>query len=1765
MEYLEEMKIANEMARKFGQMREDIQKTFGKDINEYILGDEKPYLNRNYKELPDSFGKKLRLHLENGGMPSEFFKKNIKKFNGYIPEELLPYFYRSLDTVNEWQVSWSNYYRRSYRAKNDYTLYLERFLDIINSYSKIANYGYDISDLVKENVSEEMMLYIKHKNRWFLSDYYIAAKLDEGDEKLEEALTDVLYGEAGSVNPIHIRGIVMSHNEKMFELLGKTLFAAKLSEGLRQVICENMDFGTKEAFLYLLKVIQDNDLIRFSSVKRAIATFTGLFAYDSKDIDRISDKTLSLIGKALSDDGAIEELLSSEDSMEIYIALWAICFVDVQTAFERAKKLALEGSRHQRLVACYFVAHSGVPFVTNDFAKNIVRNYSDDDENLAIVMNIFMAAVGTSLYRVLYPKNYNRYKSKDEKFSRVYADYSDFFESPEECREFNDILYGVLDRLPKKGQRFEPCVFPWYVSTLSPSDIVVRIVFCASALKDQELILKAAGMFKDISSGSGHRTKAIEILLREPDTPELLDILTQEMSDADSSCREVAFRILKQELKEDRSGLPGELAAPAGRLPERSYMILEDMLRLKRADLRNNVLGLLMTRGPEEKIEMLERLFKDGKEEKVTAGLDILMQMKKSDEPTFKDAADTIKYIEKPTTKEKILIDEINGASSADGDTKQELFYDVNATYEPVIDEDYLAEATQAFYKLFPDSKAAEVISSSQNFASKLKNLFSAGSKKKASEKEALGFVEELDDLIEANKDREYNIWNGPTLLGNMLTREYVNGKVGELPFLDLWDSFWDTHEISDGQLLSLYYIYKEMHYNETIFGYLDHFKPVFVNLFGPIFASKKFNGGKHRNQVYKVLSHYIYKRNILKENNRYIAAITMLYLNRTKESLEYTFTKDKYKNEWNKRSAEDGVRYKKSILDTPIIEEAMMSISMDDRNFPIHYAFYNGVVQKLVLNKSLVIRDYGSAYSSGKLMGPHPLDYIRAAKSEIITKDFMYKSLMAKGNIKESLSHLSNLAKFIYESDITVSTRTRGYSWYGGGIKSSVSTLLKTGMEDVKRENLSEDDEKILALAEECYEKICGFVMNTELVRGDTETDYSSASLSLNRVYGVEYLIRILGALGEETLDRSSYFYAYSNRSISKRESLSHLLSICIPDPREGDAAAQAEKLKSLVKGTDIKESRLIEAGLYSPEWLPIVGEYLGWEGFMSGCYYFMAHMNEKFDDKRAAIIAKYTPLNEQELNDGAFDINWFNEVYKTLGKKRFDAIYKAAKYISDGGKHTRARKYADAARGEMDPAKTAEDIEKKRNKDLLMAYALIPCKEKEKKDRYAFIQKYMKESKKFGAQRRASEKAAAEMAIKNMAIASGFSDETRFVLKMEREIASGLSMYFEPHEVDGYLVSLSPDDAGKLNFLIKKGDKTLKAVPAGIKKKDYIVDITEAKKTFTEQYRRTRIMMEEAMESETEFFVSEILDMSTDPVIGPMINKLLFKQGDFLGFPDDIRTAELEGKTTVLVAHPYHLYKAGRWHEFQKICYDRQIKQPFKQIFRELYVKTDEERDVYESRRYAGNQINPKQTVGVLRNRRWIADAEAGLQKVYYKEDIIATIYALADWFSPSDIEAPTLEWVCFYDRKTFERKLISEIPDIIFSEVMRDVDLAVSVAHAGEIDPEMSHSTIEMRRAIAEFVVPMFKLKNVTFTDSHALVKGERGSYNIHLGSGVIHQEGGPMINVLPVHSQHRGRIFLPFVDDDPKTAEIMSKIIFFAEDKKIKDPFILNQIV
>ncbi len=53
------------------------------------------------------------------------------------------------------------------------------------------------------------------------------------------------------------------------------------------------------------------------------------------------------------------------------------------------------------------------------------------------------------------------------------------------------------------------------------------------------------------------------------------------------------------------------------------------------------------------------------------------------------------------------------------------------------------------------------------------------------------------------------------------------------------------------------------------------------------------------------------------------------------------------------------------------------------------------------------------------------------------------------------------------------------------------------------------------------------------------------------------------------------------------------------------------------------------------------------------------------------------------------------------------------------------------------------------------------------------------------------------------------------------------------------------------------------------------------------------------------------------------------------------------------------------------------------------------------------------------------------------------------------------------------------------------------ALRVAHAGGVDPETSHSTIEMRAAHLRFTLPLFHLSNVEIIGIHAHIVGTRAN--------------------------------------------------------------------
>lgn len=690
------------------------------------------------------------------------------------------------------------------------------------------------------------------------------------------------------------------------------------------------------------------------------------------------------------------------------------------------------------------------------------------------------------------------------------------------------------------------------------------------------------------------------------------------------------------------------------------------------------------------------------------------------------------------------------------------------------------------------------------------------------------------------------------------------------------------------------------------------------------------------------------------------------------------------------------------------------------------------------------------------------------------------------------------------------------------------------------------------------------------EMKRGELPTPLTPLCAAILRHEGAAAFCGLLAALGKDSFYRG---YGYLLYGKEKREVLSMLLRRCWPA-----ATDTAQTLMAEAKRAGITEKRLAEAVMYAPQWARLAEQALDWPGLHSAVWFFHAHVNEQFSAEKETEVARYSPIAPQRFNDGAFDRAWFLEAYERLGEQRFQILYRAAKYITEGSNaHRRSQLYADAALGRLDAEKLRAEILEKRNQERLRAYPLLPMDPKDTAEalrRYTFIETFRKQSRQYGAQRRESERRACDAALENLAVTIGLPDVTRLIWRMEGEALRQVLPQTEPTAIGDLQVRLAFREDGTAYLAVEKHGKPLKTLPKSLSKDETALAVKATVKTLREQKRRARESLERAMTECAVFEAGEVRGLLQSPVLAPMAQRLVWLCEDAVGLPrmegERLCLETLSGETIpaperLRLAHPHDLRTAGVWADWMRRLYAAQCVQPFKQVFREYYPLTAEERGgATVSRRYAGHQIQARRAVGLLRGRGWTVDYECGLQKVFYAEDLVVHMYALADWFSPADIEAPTLETVEFTRRRSVENVPLEQIPPILFSEVMRDLDLVVSAAHAGGVDPEASHSTIELRAALAKELAALLKLKNVTWPERHAKIHGSLADYSVHLGSGVVHAEGVGTVQILPVHSQSRGRIFLPFADEDPKTAEILSKILLLAEDRKIKDPEILRQI-
>ncbi|MCA6093015.1 DUF4132 domain-containing protein [Streptomyces sp. SCA3-4] len=293
--------------------------------------------------------------------------------------------------------------------------------------------------------------------------------------------------------------------------------------------------------------------------------------------------------------------------------------------------------------------------------------------------------------------------------------------------------------------------------------------------------------------------------------------------------------------------------------------------------------------------------------------------------------------------------------------------------------------------------------------------------------------------------------------------------------------------------------------------------------------------------------------------------------------------------------------------------------------------------------------------------------------------------------------------------------------------------------------------------------------------------------------------------------------------------------------------------------------------------------------------------------------------------------------------------------------------------------------------------------------------------------------------------------------------------------------------------------------------------------------------------------------------------------------------------------------------------------ITQPFKQAHREVYLLTDAERTtrVY-SNRFAAHVLRQHQFNSLAAARGWnnklrlcVDDCyppatrelpEWGLRAEFRVDGIEDGAGAdITDsgsylWLSTDQvrfypIDAPMhyahagsgdyrLDW----NQPAVEPIPLADVPPLVLSEVMRDVDLFVGVASVGN-DPtwhdggpegrfreywtsygfgELSQSA-ETRRALLSRLVPRLAAADRCTVEGRFLhVRGDLHTYKIHLGSGnILISPHDRYLCIVPKGAGPGDAGYLPF-EGDRTLSVILSKAMMLARDTEITDPTITSQL-
>lgn len=302
-----------------------------------------------------------------------------------------------------------------------------------------------------------------------------------------------------------------------------------------------------------------------------------------------------------------------------------------------------------------------------------------------------------------------------------------------------------------------------------------------------------------------------------------------------------------------------------------------------------------------------------------------------------------------------------------------------------------------------------------------------------------------------------------------------------------------------------------------------------------------------------------------------------------------------------------------------------------------------------------------------------------------------------------------------------------------------------------------------------------------------------------------------------------------------------------------------------------------------------------------------------------------------------------------------------------------------------------------------------------------------------------------------------------------------------------------------------------------------------------------------------------------------------------------------------------------------------DLHITQPFKQAHREIYLLTDAERRTQSySNRFAAHVLRQHQFHALCAARGWknrlrlLVDSAyeppykllpaGGLRAEFWVEGLggdygtdtngagvflrVATdqvrFYRLQA--APNIAHAAGGGYAMYAPRgdrdRMHEPLPLQDVPPLVFSEIMRDVDLFVGVASVGNdptwhdggpegrfLDYWQSVSFGELtgsattRKQVLERLIPRLKIAaRCSFSERFLVVRGDLRTYKIHLGSGNILMEPNDQYLCIVPDARSSGEspdLYLPF-EGDRTLSIILSKAFLLGDDRNIEDATIVRQL-